>query len=87
VPEPTVREVSVFLRASASLAATPSDPLPVGVRDQDDAVILGEALASGADVLVTGDKDLLEAGKIPGITILDPRGFWELVRRSPPGGQ
>jgi uncharacterized protein len=81
VPEPTVREVVAFLRASASLADTPS-PLPsVEVRDPDDAVILGEALASGADVLVTGDKDLLEAGEVPGITILDPRGFWELVRQ------
>jgi putative PIN family toxin of toxin-antitoxin system len=84
VPEPTVQEIAVFLRASASLADTPSNPLPVVVRDLDDAVILGEALASGADVLVTGDKDLLEAGEVPGIRILDPRGFWELVRRQHP---
>jgi len=84
VPEPTVREVVAFLRGSASLADTPSNSLPVAVRDPDDAVILGEALASGADVLVTGDKDLLEAGQVPGIRILDPRGFWELVRGPQP---
>jgi len=29
---------------------------------------------------VTGDKDLSEAGEIPGISILDPRGFWRLGR-------
>ena len=50
------------------------------VRDPDDAAILGEALAIGADVLVTGDKDLLEAGELPEIRIIDPRVYWELIR-------
>jgi predicted nucleic acid-binding protein len=50
------------------------------IRDPDDAVILGEALAMGVDVLVTGDKDLLEAGEVRDIKILDPRAFWQLVR-------
>jgi putative PIN family toxin of toxin-antitoxin system len=84
LPEPTVRDVEVFLRAAASLADGPSSPLPVVVRDPDDAVILGEALASCADILVTGDKDLLESGDVPGIRILDPRGFWELIRQRRP---
>jgi len=80
VPEPAVREIATFLRVSASLADRPPKPAPVAIRDPDDAVILGEALAMGADVLVTGDKDLLEAGEVPDIKILDPRGFWTLVR-------
>ena len=80
VPEPAVREIAAFLRVSASLSDTPPKPAPVAIRDPDDAVILGEALAIGADVLVTGDKDLLEAGEVPAIKILDPRGFWHLVR-------
>jgi len=80
LPEPTVREIVVFLRASSSLVDGPPTPPSVVVRDPDDAVILGEALAIGADVLVTGDRDLLEAGEVPGIKILDPRGFWQLVR-------
>lgn len=79
VPEPTVREIVVFLRASASFADAPPGPPPVAVRDPDDAVILGEALVIRADVLVTGDKDLLEAGEVPGIRILEPRGFWQLI--------
>lgn len=81
VPEATVREVAAFLRTSASLAGTPSTAPFIAIRDPDNAVILGEALASGADVLVTGDKDLLEAGEVPGIRILDPRRFWELLRQ------
>ena len=80
VPEPAVREIATFLRVSASLSDMPPRPAPVVIRDPDDAVILGEALAMGADVLVTGDKDLLEAGEVPDIKILDPRGFWQLVR-------
>lgn len=80
VPEPAVREIAAFLRASAVLFDGLPPPAPVAIRDPDDAVILAEALAIGADALVTGDKDLLEAGDVPGIKILDPRGFWQLVR-------
>lgn len=82
LPESAVHEITTFLRASATLAEVASlpAPAPVAVRDPDDAVILAEALASSAEVLVTGDKDLLEAGEAPGIRILEPRGFWQLVR-------
>jgi putative PIN family toxin of toxin-antitoxin system len=80
VPEAAALEITVFLRASASLVEVPFKPPPVVVRDPADAVVVAEALPIGADVLVTGDKDLLEAGEVPGIRILDPRGFWQLVR-------
>jgi putative PIN family toxin of toxin-antitoxin system len=48
------------------------------LRDAKDAPVLGSLLAalatSGADYLVTGDKDLLElADRYP---IIDPAGFW-----------
>jgi len=79
-PEPAVREIATFLRESASLAPAAAKPPPVVIRDPDDAVILCEALAIGADIFVTGDKDLLEAGEVPDIRIVDPRGFWQLVR-------
>jgi putative PIN family toxin of toxin-antitoxin system len=80
VPEATVREIAALLRAAAAFPDTAVGPPPVAVRDPDDAVILSEAVALRADVLVTGDKDLLEAGEVPGIRILDARGFWQLVR-------
>ncbi len=81
VPEPVVNQVVAFLRASASLVEGAGSAVPVRVRDPDDAVILGEALAGGTDALVTGDKDLLELGGVPGIRVLSPRGFWEAARR------
>lgn len=81
VSEQVVREIVAFLDASASFVAGAPKPPPVAVRDPDDAVILGEALAGESDVLVTGDQDLLVLGRVGALRILDPRGFWELVRR------
>lgn len=86
VPEETVRTICAFLRASALFVDAPPKAPPLAVRDPDDAVILGEALASEADVLVTGDKDLLDLREIPGLRVLDPRGFWRLVCRPGPSG-
>jgi putative PIN family toxin of toxin-antitoxin system len=51
------------------------------IRDPDDARILATALAAGADVLVTGDRHFLDVrDRIQGITVTDPRGFWEMHR-------
>jgi predicted nucleic acid-binding protein len=51
------------------------------IRDPDDARILATALAAGVDVLVTGDRHFLDArDRIQGITVTDPRGFWEMHR-------
>lgn len=41
-------------------------------RDLDDDAILATALASQADLLVTGDKDLLVLGSYKGIPIVTP---------------
>lgn len=56
----------------------PSIPL----RDPDDLPILASAIAARADVLVTGDNDLLSIRDQVAIPITDPRGFWSLLRGS-----
>jgi putative PIN family toxin of toxin-antitoxin system len=82
LPQETAGDIGAFLRSSASVAGdATARPPHVGLRDVDDDAILGAARAMGADVLVTGDKDLLEAPEVPGLRIVDPRGFWLLVRR------
>ena len=48
-------------------------------RDADDDVVLATALAGKADVIVTGDNDLLVLKTFRGIRILSPRKFLELV--------
>ena len=50
-------------------------------RDADDDVVLATALAGKADVIVTGDNDLLVLKTFRGIRILSPRKFLELLDR------
>jgi uncharacterized protein len=53
------------------------------IRDPADRWVLATAEAAGADVLVTGDDDLLSVAAEPVIRIVSPRAFWELLRTGP----
>ena len=79
VPEAVIAAALELLREYP--VAAPTEPLPrIRCRDKDDIVVLACALASGADVLVTGDRDLLVlAGKSP-LRIVDPRELWTLLQ-------
>ena len=50
-------------------------------RDEGDDMLLASAIAGKADVIVTGDEDLLVLKKFRGIKILSPRQFLELLDR------
>lgn len=53
-------------------------PLPAPVsRDPDDDAVIAAAIAASADVIVTGDQDLLVLRAYRGIDILTPREFLE----------
>ena len=56
------------------------DPSPVTVRDPDDGRILADAIGAGVQVLVTGDKDLLDVAEQSPNSILSPRAFMMLTR-------
>ncbi len=57
--------------------------LSYAVRDPDDFRILADALAGKADVLLTGDADLLDlADVVSELRIMNPRGFWEMEREN-----
>ena len=53
---------------------------PLRLRDPDDEKILVDALAAGAQILVSGDRDLLVAAQESPIPIVSPRAFWTLIR-------
>ena len=58
-------------------------PLPAAVsRDPSDDTVLALAVASQADLIITGDADLLTLGSHAGIPIIDPA---EAINRM--GGQ
>jgi len=46
-------------------------------------MIVSSALNGNADLLVTGDKELLDLGKIEDMEIVSPRGFWKKMRTQP----
>ena len=46
------------------------------LKDKDDLVVIGSALAAECEALVTGDKELLGLKKVMGLSILSPSQFW-----------
>lgn len=78
VPESVIREVLALLREQGSLVDKPA-ALQVRIRDADDLAVLAEAVGGRAEVLITGDRDLLEITDDLPIRILTPRAFWELL--------
>ena len=52
----------------------------IDIQDQDDVIILSTALSGGAELFVTGDKEILALGKIQHMGIVSPRKFWEILR-------
>lgn len=58
VVTPSVKAFLDQLRASVRVVEAHALPTPV-CRDASDNVVLGTAVAAGADVIVTGDQDLL----------------------------
>lgn len=58
----------------------PRTPSRLELRDPADRWVLASAEAAGADILVTGDDDLLSVAGESVIRIASPRAFWELLR-------
>lgn len=58
----------------------PAAPRVLRVRDPDDAWVLASAIAGAADLLVTGDKDLLTVATGAPLPILSPREAWQRLR-------
>ena len=77
LPADRVAAVAAFL--ADYLAAQDEVQTPeLGLRDPDDIAVVRSAIAAGAAVLVSGDKDLLEAD-LP-LQVVSPRGLWDLLR-------
>ena len=85
VPEEKADQIEGLLRRRHVEPVPDSEP-PVEVRDPDDEIVLASAMAAGAEILITGDKDLLDvADEIESLSaeslfIMTPRTFWEEVR-------
>ena len=71
----------IELLTLAAIVVTPTETVEL-VRDPDDDRLIEAALAAHADVIVTGDQNLLTLGHVDQIQILTPRAFLEAL---PPG--
>jgi len=80
-----VDRVLRFLRRFPVAPAPRPDGTAVSpdLSDPDDVPVLASALTAGADVLVTGDRALLE--EATGLQALSPREYWTLLRAEETG--
>jgi putative PIN family toxin of toxin-antitoxin system len=83
VPSDRVDAIEAIF-APFPLVPKPAAPSELRVRDPSDRWIVATAVDGRADVLVTGDEDLLIVATDAPIRILAPRAFWELLRQPPP---
>lgn len=79
IPSSLVEEYIKVLRLDAVFTKK-EVALDINIQDQSDVIILSAAAASGADIFVTGDMELLELKKVQQMTIISPRVFWEKVK-------
>jgi len=82
VPVPVISSLEQLLRDQV-VVPKPAEPHSLEIKDPDDRWVLASAVEGKADVLVTGDSDLLEVASRAPIRILNPRGFWEMTRAKP----
>lgn len=79
VPAVRVGELVAFVREQAEVVV-PTEAAPWPDVDADDRWVVAAALVGSADVLVTGDRDLLDVGSAAGLRIVTPRALWEMLR-------
>jgi predicted nucleic acid-binding protein len=79
VPVVAVRAAVDLLRRNAEMVM-PAEMSADACEDKDDLPVLGTAVAGGADLLVTGDAELLALGSVRGIPIVSPRALYERLR-------
>jgi len=78
---------AVALLMQGAVLADPKPPAKVRLKDKSDLPILSSAVNGGAEVLVTGDGELLALGRVGKLEILSPRRFWEKIQRRRPRGR
>ena len=80
VPRDTIQELEAHLRGHATVVKAATKRRIAGL-DAADAAIIAEAVGARADVLVSGDQDLLKLADPP-VKIVSPRGLWRALRRA-----
>lgn len=80
VPSQLVNDFDRLVRRD-SIHCEPAKLPLIRFTDKGDLGILAAAIGGGADVLVTGDKEIQSIGAVGGVKIMSPRQFWEAIKR------
>ncbi len=80
LPQKTVGGIDRYLRFNASIVE-PEVVDPQICRDINDLMVIGAALAARAAYIITGDNDLLTIDSFKDVLIVNPRRFWDEMRR------
>ena len=78
-PPELIATVEAELR-DQMIVPKPAKPSPLPVRDPDDRWVFASAVDGSADLLVTGDRDLVSVARQAPLAIVDPRGCWHRFR-------
>lgn len=77
-----IADVVWLLQQDTIVAA--SQPLAdIPLKDPADIAIVSSAIHGAADILVTGDKEMLNLKHVATLEIVTPRQFWEKERGQP----
>lgn len=76
VPSPVVESIRALLMPHR-LTVDALPEVTVKIRDHDDIAIVAFAMAIGADILITGDRDLLDVSDILPVRVISPRKFYD----------
>lgn len=72
-------EQAINLYGELAISVTPLNTPRAVPRDKDDDHVIAAAIAAGADLVVSGDADLLSVGTYEGIPIVSAAGAVERV--------
>lgn len=79
LPHSLADSIRQFLSSEAEIVI-PSKIPKDSCRDPSDNMVLGTAVTSKAEAIVTGDEDLLVLKQFRSVPILSPREFWSFVQ-------
>ena len=79
MPADRVEQIIRYLKDECTIVV-PGEVAANACRDPDDLVILGTSIAARAEVIVTGDRDLLDLKQYGAIAICSPREMYERLR-------
>jgi uncharacterized protein len=82
-PADKAKEVERFLRGY-HVEPRPGRLPDLDLSERGDLMVVGSAINANAEIVVTGDREMLDLKKKPeDLRIISPREFWNLATRTP----